>query len=82
MTNPTPNWNIILPMMLLAGAGLWAVLWLMILKNRHQSLLDYILGRWRCPKCKTGWSSQSFMSDCLMSEKLECPVCGFKEASR
>ena len=33
MTNPTPNWNIILPMMLLAGAGLWAVLWLIIADN-------------------------------------------------
>lgn len=58
------------------------------MKNKYQTLFDYIIGRWRCPKCRTCWTSMSFFNNCVYAtiikgkiteERIECPRCGIIE---
>ena len=55
---------------------------------KYQSLWDWVMGRWRCPRCGNKWESMSFLSDAtcstiqngkIIEKRYECPICGFKE---
>lgn len=60
------------------------------MKNKYQSWKDWILGRWKCPKCGTVWERwpPTFFDDLalhvieggkIVEKRLECPECGFEE---
>ncbi len=59
------------------------------MKNKYQSWNDWVVGRWRCPKCKTIWYGRMFFDDMslvtiennkITDKRLECTKCGFKKS--
>jgi len=57
--------------------------------NPYQSIMDWIMARWKCPKCKKIWECVTLFDDCVFVGEtkdkriffIECPdlKCRYKE---